>query len=154
MPDSRLQKEKDPALYNLPPQNVEAEESILSAILIDNNTLLDVIEILTPDDFYKSIHQKIFSAITELFTRNEPVDLVTLTNILKEKDQLDDVGGATHLSRIVDTVPLAANAQHYARIVRDKAVLRRLIERSNTIARRCFEDRGEVDDVIEARAAP
>ena len=94
MPNSRLQKEKDPALHNLPPQNVEAEESILSAILIDNNTLLDVIEILAPDDFYKSIHQKIYSAISELFSRNEPVDLVTLTNILKEKDQLEDIGNA------------------------------------------------------------
>lgn len=149
MPDSRPQKEKDPSLYNLPPQNVEAEESILSAILIDNNTLLDVIEILAPDDFYKSIHQKIFSAITELFSRNEPADLVTLTNILKEKDQLEDIGGATYLSRLVDTVPLAVNAQHYARIVRDKAALRRLIEKSNTIARRCFEDRGDVDEVID-----
>jgi replicative DNA helicase len=149
MPDNQPRKEKDPSLFNLPPQNVEAEESILSAILIDNSTLLDVIEILTPDDFYKSIHQQIFSAITELFSKNEPVDLVTLTNILREKGQLEKIGGAVYLARLVDTVPLAVNAQHYARIVRDKSSLRRLIEKSNIIARRCFEDRGNVDEVID-----
>ncbi|MGD2269124.1 MAG: replicative DNA helicase [Desulfobacterales bacterium] len=149
MPDTQHRKKQDPSLYHLPPQNVAAEESILSAILIDNNTLLDIVEILSPDDFYKSDHQKIFSAITELFSKNEPVDLVTLTNILKEKGQLETIGGAAYLSQLVDTVPLAVNAQHYARIVRDKSSLRKLIEKSNNIARRCFEDRGEVDDVID-----
>jgi replicative DNA helicase len=140
---------KDPFRYNVPPHNMDAEESILSAILMDNSTLLDVLEILIPDDFYRSAHQKIFSAITELFTRNEPVDLVTLTNILKTKGQLEDIGGATYLASIIDTAPLAANAQHYGRIVHDKASLRRLIDKSNQIARRCFEDTEAVDDVID-----
>ena len=149
MPDSHLQKEKDPSLYHLPPQNIEAEESILSAILIDNSTLLDVIEILSPEDFYKSAHQKIFSAIAELFSKNEPVDLVTLTNILKEKGELEKIGGATYLARMVDTVPLAVNAPYYARIVHDKASLRRLIEKANVITKRCFEDRGNVEEIID-----
>lgn len=140
---------KDPFRYNVPPHNLDAEESILSAILMDNSTLLDVLEILVPDDFYRSAHQKIFSAIGELFTKNEPVDLITLTNILKTKNQLEEVGGATYLASIIDTAPLAANAQHYARIVHEKATLRRLIEKSNLIARRCFEDTEEVDDVID-----
>lgn len=149
MTGSKVQSQRDPSLYNIPPQNLEAEESILSAILIDNNALLEVIDVLTPDDFYKSAHQKIFSAITELFTKNEPVDLVTLSNILKEQGRLEEIGGATYLARIVDSVPLAVNAQHYARIVHDKACLRRLIEKSNEITKRCFEDRGDVDDVID-----
>ncbi|MFC1488257.1 replicative DNA helicase [Thermodesulfobacteriota bacterium] len=140
---------KDPSLYHLPPHNLEAEESILSAILIDNNILLDVLEILSPEDFYKSAHQKIFFSITELFTRNEPTDLVTLTNILREKNKLEEIGGATYLVRLVDTVPLAINAQHYAKIVHDKASLRRLIEKSNAITRRCLEDQGDVDNVID-----
>ena len=141
--------EKDPALHKIPPQNLEAEESVLSAILLDNNTLLDVLETLEPDDFYRSAHAKMFAAITELFTRNEPVDLVTLANILKEKGQLEEIGGATYLAKLVDTAPLAVNAQHYAKIIRDKSALRGLIERANEISSRCFEDSGDVDDVID-----
>jgi len=141
--------EKDPALHKVPPQNLEAEESVLSAILLDNSTLLDVLETLEPEDFYRSAHAKMFTAITELFAKNEPVDLVTLANILKEKGQLEEVGGATYLAKLVDTAPLAVNAQHYARIIRDKAALRKLIEHSNAITARCFEDSGDVDDVID-----
>ena len=141
--------EKDPALHKIPPQNLEAEESVLSAILLDNSTLLDVLETLGPEDFYRSAHAKMFEAITELFTKNEPVDLVTLANILKEKGQLEEVGGATYLAKLVDTAPLAVNAQHYARIIRDKAALRELIERANQISSKCFEDSGDVDDVID-----
>jgi replicative DNA helicase len=136
-------------MANLPPQNLEAEESILSAVLIDNDTLLDVLEVLTPEDFYKSAHQKIFAAVAELFSRSEPVDLVTLSNILRAQNRLEEIGGATYLARLVDTVPLAVNAQHYAKIVHDKACLRRLIEKSNKIARRCFEDSDDVDNIID-----
>jgi replicative DNA helicase len=149
MADKKLKTGKDPYLYHLPPQSLEAEESILSAILVDNDTLLDVLEILSPEDFYRSAHQKIFSAISELFSRNEPVDLVTLTNILRENDRLEEIGGAAYLANLVDTVPLAVNAQYYAKIVYDKACLRRLIEKTNSIAKRCFEDRGDVDSVID-----
>lgn len=147
---NNLQKiQKDPSLYHLPPQSIDAEESILSAILIDNDTLLEVLDVLAPKDFYRSAHQKIYYAITELFTKNEPVDLVTLANILREKGQLEEIGGATYLARLVDVVPLAVNAQHYAKIVHDKACLRRLIEKANEIAKRCFDDQGNVDDVID-----
>jgi replicative DNA helicase len=149
MADSQPQIKKDPSLYHLPPQSLEAEEAILSAILIDNNTLLETLEILSPDHFYRSAHQKIFAAIIELFSRNEPVDLVTLTNLLRDRKQLEEIGGAAYIASLVDTVPLAVNAQHYAKIVHDKACLRRLIEQTNTIARRCFEDRGDVDNVID-----
>jgi replicative DNA helicase len=146
---SKLKTEKASSLYHLPPQSLEAEESILSAILVDNDTLLEVLEILSPKDFYRSAHQKIFAAISELFSKSEPIDLVTLSNILREHDRLEEIGGATYLANLVDTVPLAANAQHYAKIVYDKACLRRLIEKSNEITKRCFEDRGDVDNVID-----
>jgi len=149
MVDSQFKAGKEPSLYHLPPQNLEAEESIISAILIDNDTLLEVLEVLSPDDFYKTAHQRIFAAISELFTKSEPVDLVTLTNLLREQNRLEEIGGATYLAQLVDTVPLAVNAQHYAKIVHDKACLRRLIEKSNAIARRCFEDRGNVDNIID-----
>jgi len=142
-------KPNDPAPYRLPPQNIEAEESIISAILIDNNTLLDVIEILAPEDFYRTAHQKIYAAITDLFDTTEPIDLVTLANKLKEKGQLEEIGSASYLARLVDTVPSAVNAQHYAKIVHDKASLRRLIEKANAIVKRCFEERGNADNIID-----
>ncbi len=148
MADHQGQKPES-AQYNLPPQNIEAEESIISAILIDNNTLLDVIEILAPQDFYRTAHQKIYAAITDLFDKAEPIDLVTLANKLKENGKLEQIGGAGYLARLVDTVPLAVNAQHYAKIVHDKASLRRLIEKANAIVKRCFEERGDADDVID-----
>lgn len=149
MTGSKLKAEKDPSLYYLPPQNLEAEESILSAILVDNDTLLEVLEVLSPEDFYRSAHQKIFTAISELFSKNEPVDLVTLTNILRKHNWLEEIGGATYLANLVDTVPLAVNAQHYAKIVYDKACLRRLIEKTSVIARQCFEDRGDVENILD-----
>ena len=100
-------------------------------------------------DFYRTAHQKIYAAITDLFDKAEPVDLVTLANKLKEKGQLEEIGGASYLARLVDTVPLAVNARHYAKIVHDKASLRRLIEKANAIVKRCFEERGEAEDVID-----
>ena len=149
MAETRSQKPKDPSLYHIPPQNIEAEDSLLSAILVDNDTLLDVVEILSPDDFYRSAHQKIYAAILDLFSRNEPVDLVTLSNILREQHRLEAVGGALYLAKLLDTVPMAVNAAHHAKIVHDKAVLRRLIEKSNGIVKRCYEDSGDVDDVMD-----
>ncbi len=133
----------------LPPQDIDAEASILSAILIDNETLFDVVEILQPDDFYRGAHQKIYSAITGLFTRNEPIDLVTLANILKERKHLEEVGGATYLAQLVNEIPLAVNPEHHAKIVHEKACLRRLIHKANEITKRCFEDEGEVEAVID-----
>ncbi len=139
----------DASRYHLPPQNIEAEESILSAILIDNGALLDVAEIISPEDFYRPAHQKIYAAILRLFTQNEPVDLVTLANALKELGHLEKTGGAAYLAALVDTVPVATNAQHYARIIYEKACLRRLIEKANAISRKCYEDQGDVAGVID-----
>ena len=149
MAQNPLKMGKDPSLYHIPPQSLEAEESILSAILVDNNVLLDVIEILSPDDFYRSAHQKIFAAITELFDKGEPIDLVTLANKLNENGCMEEIGGASYLAKLVDAVPLAVNALHYGKIIHDKAALRRLIEKANAIAKRCFEDRGDVDEIID-----
>jgi replicative DNA helicase len=143
------QAAKESEQLNLPPQNIAAEESLLSAILVDNTALLEVVEILAASDFYRTAHQKIFAAISDLFNRGEPIDLVTLANSLKEGGQLESVGGAAYLARLVDAVPMAVNAQHYARIVHDKAVLRRLIEKANAITKRCFQEQGGADEIID-----
>lgn len=137
------------AAFGVPPQNIEAEESLLSSLLIDNTTLIDILDVISPEDFYKTAHQKIFSAVTDLFSRGEPVDLVTLTDRLKVKGDLEAVGGASYLSRLLETAPFAVNAPHYARIVHEKAILRRLIEKSNRIVRECFETGKEMDEIID-----
>ncbi|MFH2047705.1 MAG: replicative DNA helicase [Pseudomonadota bacterium] len=148
MTRTKQQGAKDTSLLRVPPQSIEAEESLLSAILIDNNTLLDIVEILSPDDFYKSVHQIIYSAVLDLFNKSEPVDLVTLSNALKEQGKIEQIGGATYLARLLD-IPLATNASHYARIVYEKACLRRLIEQANNIVRKCFEDGGNLDEILD-----
>ncbi len=142
---------KDPWLHHLPPQNIEAEESILSSILIDPDTaaLFDTIEILSPADFYKTAHQKIFSAINDLVVKNDPVDLITVKNRLQETGALEDIGGGAYLAQLVDSAPYAVNIRHYATIIKNKAVLRRLIENSSEIARKCFENPAEVETVID-----
>ena len=87
---------------------------MLSAVLIDNETLLDVVDILKPDDFYKKAHGKIFRAIVELFSRDQPADLVTVATRLKEHEELEKIGGAAYLASIADSAPMAVNAAHYA----------------------------------------
>ncbi|MCF8067256.1 MAG: replicative DNA helicase [Desulfobacterales bacterium] len=140
---------RDPSLYKVPPHNLEAEESLLSAILLDNETLIEVMDVLIADDFYKTAHQQIFTVISELSVSNTPIDLVTVSNRLKEAGHLESVGGATYLARLTDTVPLAVNAKHYAEIIHDKACLRRLIAKAGEITARCFADNGEVNSVID-----
>lgn len=140
---------RDLWLNKVPPNNIEAEESILSAILINNDALTLVLEILKDEDFYREAHRKIFRAMVALFDQSEPADLVTLTNYLREKGELESVGGASRLAEMIDTVPMAANVAHYAKIVQEKAVLRRLIERSAEITVRCFDDKGDVEDVLD-----
>ncbi|MGD8251281.1 MAG: replicative DNA helicase [Desulfobacterales bacterium] len=135
--------------YGLLPQSIEAEESLLSSILIDNATLDDILDILSASDFYRSAHQKVFSAITDLSTRGEPVDLVTLSDRLKVKGELETVGGVSFLSKLIESAPFAVNAPHYARIVHEKAVLRRLIDTANRITRTCFEAGKEMDEIVD-----
>jgi replicative DNA helicase len=136
-------------LRKVPPHNVEAEQSILSAILIENKILAEVLEILADQDFYRTAHQKIFAAMLDLFEQNEPADLITLANVLKQKGELESVGGASYLAELMDQFPMAVNAGHYARIVREKAILRCLIARAASIAGRCFEDCGHVEDILD-----
>ena len=145
----KMTNHKDPLLCKLPPQNVEAEEALISAVLIDNSTLPEIVEILSPDDFYKYAHKKIFGSIIELYKNNVPVDLVTLSNRLRDIGEMEDAGGAVYLSRILDTAPMAVNAGQYAEIVHAKATLRQLLSHGNAIVNRCLEDQGDVEEVID-----
>ncbi len=135
--------------HKIPPQNIEAEQSVLGGILLENEAINKVLETLIADEFYRESHRKIFYSMIELFEKNEPIDLITLTNVLKSKNQLDDVGGGTYLASLVDSIPTAANIGYYARIVKDKAIIRRLINTATEIVARGYEDGGDVADVLD-----
>ncbi|HKA32157.1 MAG TPA: replicative DNA helicase [Candidatus Binatia bacterium] len=140
----------DENLRKLPPQNLEAEASVLGGIMLENEAINRVLEILAPVDFYRESHRKIFRAMMELTDRNEPVDLITLSELLKGKHDLDAVGGSTYLASLADQVPTAANIAYYARIIREKAILRQLIDSATEIATRGFEEQGSVDEFLDS----
>jgi replicative DNA helicase len=135
--------------HKMPPQNVEAEQSILGGILIENSALNRVVEILASEDFYREAHQRIFDALVDLSEKNEPADLITLTDKLKTTDRLDNVGGSSYLASLIDRVPTAANIEYYARIVKEKATLRKLIGVATDIVTRSYSDSGEIDSFLD-----
>ncbi len=149
MAEKKKKVTTDPLLEKTPPQDMDAEASILSAIFINNSTLLDIVEILSDSDFYKGAHQKIFRVILELFNSDQPADLVTVANRLKEKEELESIGGAAYLASIADSAPVALNAVHYARIIKGKASLRSLINTSAAIIDRCLKDKGDFEEIID-----
>ncbi len=136
-------------LHKLPPQSVEAEMSILGGILIDNDAVNRVLEILLPTDFYREVHRKIFSAMLELSEHREPCDLITLTEALKRRGDLDFSGGAAYLATLVDYVPTAANISYYCKIVKEKALNRRLITVATEIVTKGYEEQGDVNITLD-----
>ena len=139
----------DIANLKVPPQNLEAEQSVLGGILLENESISKVLETLLPDDFYRESHRKIFNSMIELFEKSEPIDLITLTNQLKSMGHLDGVGGSAYLSSLVDSIPTAANITYYARIVKEKSVLRRLITTATEIVTRGYGDEDDVWDLLD-----
>ena len=141
--------EADLSSHKLPPQNIEAEQSVLGGILIENYAVNKVIEVLNPDDFYRESHRKIYKALIDLSERDEPADLITLTNELKNNGHLDSVGGASYIASLIDSVPTAANIEYYVKIVKEKAILRKLIQTSTEIITQSYEDRGDVEGFLD-----
>lgn len=117
----------------VPPQNIEAEQAVLGAILLDSDALVTAMERVSSDDFYRGSHQRIFEAMIELAQEDEPVDLITLTARLQNKQELEEAGGVTYLSELANAVPTAANVDYYAQIVEEKSMLRRLIRTATQI---------------------
>jgi replicative DNA helicase len=142
-------KEVDLHLDRLPPQNIEAEQSILGAILIDNDALPRALEILDAEDFYRQSHRKLFNAMLELFEKSEPIDLITLTDYLKRENELEAVGGISYLSSLVNMIPTAANIKYHSKIVREKGLLRGLLRSSNEIASRIYESNLDAEDLVD-----
>jgi len=136
-------------LKKIPPHQNEAEQSVLGGILQDNDTLSAALEILQGDEFYREAHRAIFRAVLELFERNEPVDLVTVADLLAERNALEKAGGPVYLASLVDSVPTATNVGAYARIVHGKAVLRRLIQGANEVLSLCYDRGKKLEEVLD-----
>ncbi len=132
-----------------PPANLEAEQSVLGAVLLRAQALDQVADILRPEDFYRSAHGHIFQAMLDLWNRGEPVDLVTVTALLRERNRLEDVGGPVFLAALSEHVGTAANAAYYAKLVHEKSVLRRLLECSQNLAQACLAPVEDVDQFLD-----
>lgn len=133
----------------IPPQNIEAEQSVLGTILLSDNSLTAVLEILESSDFYQDRHKLIFEAMVTLFEKNEPQDIITVSNQLKDINSLEKAGDVAYLATLTSIVPVTANLFHYAKIIRQKSVLRRLIRVNTEIASRCFEEQGDIDILVD-----
>lgn len=133
----------------LPPQNLEAEQSVLGSLLIDKNAIIKIADLITGEDFYKSAHGKIFEAMTYLYEKHEPIDLLSVSNRLKETEQLAAVGDNAYLASLAATVPTAGNILHYAKIVEKKSILRKLIDNASQIVGSAYDETNEVDEVLD-----
>ena len=137
------------AEQKIPPQNLVAEQSVIGSMLLDKNAVMRGIELLRADSFYRDAHRFIYEAILSLFDRGEPVDLVTVTEEMRKSGKLDAVGGAVYVADLLNSVPTAANIEHYAKIVEEKAILRRLIEAGTQIVSDAFNEPEDVDQVLD-----
>jgi replicative DNA helicase len=142
-------KELETTLDRLPPQNIEAEKSVLGAILLENEAIAAALESLTPDDFYRDSHKKIFQAMLELYKKNEPIDLITLTEQMRKNDQLEAIGGASYLSSIVNLVPTSANIRYHSKIVKEKSILRGIIRAATEIVTMSYDEGIEVSELLD-----
>jgi replicative DNA helicase len=139
----------DENLRRVPPQSLEAEESVLGGIMLDNAALDRVVELVQPEDFYRGAHKKLFRAMLELSERSEPVDLITLSERLKARGELAEIGGDSYLAELTERVPTAANVVYHARIVRERSILRGLIEAATEIATRGYQSADRVDELLD-----
>ena len=142
-------KQLETALDRLPPQNIEAEQSVLGAILLENEILASAVEMLAPEDFYKDSHKKIFLAMLDLYKKNEPIDLITLTEQLSRKEQIEEIGGASYLSHIVNLVPTSANIKYHSKIVKEKSLLRNLIKTTTEIITMSYDESIEINELLD-----
>nr|WP_230487393.1 replicative DNA helicase [Nocardioides anomalus] len=136
-----------------PPQDMAAEQSVLGAMMISKDAIADVAEILRGVDFYRPSHETIHDAIIDLYGRGEPADMITVSNELNRKGELQRIGGAPYLHTLASQVPIASNAAYYAEIVREKAVLRRLVDAGTRIVQYGYSGEGQVDDLVDAAQA-
>jgi len=133
----------------LPPQDIDAERCVLGALMLDKDAIIRVADLIKPDDFYNPAHTKIFEAIFELFERNEPIDILSVSKKLKDQNLLTEVGGSAYLTDLINSVPTATHISYYAKLVRQKKVLRDLIHASAEITERVFDTSENPEDLLD-----
>ncbi len=148
-----MAEKRDVKAGKIPPQSIDAEMSLLGAVLIDEEVLADVSELVTPKDFYDKRHQLVFSSMMRLYEKHKPVDLLTLTEELKKKKELEIVGGSAYLTEITNYVPTSAHAHAYAELVSQKAIRRRLIKASSEISEMGFDEETTTQELLERAEA-
>ena len=136
-------------LQKLPPQALDAEVSVLGALLIDPEAIHKIVDFLKPEDFYKQAHQKIFRAAIQLFERSEPTDVITLSNELKKNSELDAIGGPAYLAELAASVATAASILHYAKIIREKAMVRSLIHVATDIVQQGYSGKDDIGNFLD-----
>lgn len=133
----------------LPPQSIEAESSLLGCLLIDKNAIIKIADIINADDFYKDVNGIIFSAMKELYASHEPIDIVSLTNKLEEKNQLESIGGRTYLAQMANSTATASHVAHYANLIQRKATLRRLLAASTEITELGYKEDEDIEKILD-----
>ncbi|MEO3765748.1 replicative DNA helicase [Streptomyces sp. B5E4] len=141
------------AFERVPPQDLDAEQSVLGGMLLSKDAIADVVEVLKGHDFYRPAHETVYTAILDLYARGEPADPITVSAELTKRGELARVGGASYLHTLVQSVPTAANAEYYAEIVHQRAILRRLVEAGTRITQMGYAADGEVDDIVNSAQA-
>lgn len=134
----------------MPPQNNEAEQSVLGSVLLQPTALISAMEYLQTHDFYRRAHQLIYQTMIDLNENNEEIDVVTVANLLETNKQLEDIGGAAYLAELANVVPTAANVEYYAKIVEERSLLRRLIQASTDIITETYEESDDVSNILDA----
>jgi len=138
-----------PAPLKVPPQNMDAEQAVLAGILINNDAMNQIVDVISSDDFYREAHGHLFEGMTELYNNNEPIDLITLSHHLKEKNTLDKTGGPDYLTSLVDVVSTSAGILFHAQIIRDLSVRRKLISQCSIISDACFQNWQPTDELLD-----
>jgi replicative DNA helicase len=144
-----MTKNKKDSAGRLPPQNIEAEQSLLGCLLLEKEAIFKVADILNPEDFYSKNHQDVFQAMLDLFNSQEPIDLITLSNKLEEQKKIKEIGGRSYLAQLSNTVATSANITYYANLVQKKATLRRLQISASEIMDLSFEEEEEIDEILD-----
>lgn len=150
--DNREERQRVPipsSVLRVPPQNIDSERALLGSIMLRPDALIEIVDTVSPEVFYAEKHRIIYTAMAELFGKSEPIDLVSLTSKLKEKNQLDQIGGASYVTDLVSSVPSAGNLNYYADVVHRKFMMRKLIEAAETINTLGYDESEEVDMMLE-----
>ncbi|MCF6185869.1 MAG: replicative DNA helicase [Desulfobulbaceae bacterium] len=134
---------------NIPPQNLDAEQAVLGTVLLQDNSILKIAEILSPEDFYRDAHKTIYRSMLDLFEKREPHDLITVANLLGDRNKLEEIGGPAYLALLTDIIPFSGTLVHHAEIIRKKSVLRQLIRTTSEVAARCYDAQDDIDALVD-----